>query len=190
MNFVGGVWGGGKIDHVKYIFSEIWILLDFSVNYFRILCDFFWISITIAAEEWGGILILKFSSTLRLCIGENRMLHIQCAFYELRLPLVFHWRITFEIFEPLWNLEYTTGASSIKWRQRKMRQFERNPGVVKRQLNGGRRSKVGDLLVHQQKQNSSAKISEPIFWSPKDGGSGSAGPFSHATTLLTCPHTD
>ena len=118
------------------------------------------------------------------------MLHIQCACYELRLPLVFHRRITFEIFEPLWNLEYTTGASSIKWRQRKMRQFERNPGVVKRQLNGDRRSKVGDLLVHHQKQISRAKISEPIFWSSKDGGSYGAGPFSYVTTLLTCPHTD
>ena len=110
MIFVGGMRGRQDWPCKVYIFRELWIwifvcfFLDFSAIFFGFL-RYHYCSRRMRRDSDSEVLI-NFKIMYR-CI---MMLHIQCACYELRLPLVFHRRITFEIFEPLWNLEYTTGA--------------------------------------------------------------------------------
>ena len=117
MIFVGGMRGRQDWPCKVHIFRELWIWICvcffyFSVKCFGLLCDFFGFlsyhhcSIRRMRRDSDSEVLINFKIMYR-CI---MMLHIQCACYELRLPLVFHRRITFEIFEPLWNLEYTTGA--------------------------------------------------------------------------------
>ena len=132
--------------------------------------------------------------------------------------LDFHWRTIFVVYIHLEISEYKTGASFTKWLGwRKMRQLERNRGVVKRQQEyladrrlkastkdggsvisvsaGGQNCRAKSARQTFQSQNFRAnilraKILKPNILEPKDGDSAGAGPFSHAAALLTCPGTD
>ena len=88
--------------------------------------------------------------------------------------LDFHWRTIFVVYIHLEISEYKTGASFTKWLGwRKMRQLERNRGVVKRQQKhlAHRRLKASTkdggsvTSVCAGGQNCRAKIAEPKFQS-------------------------